>query len=161
RFTGRREARRLFTYASTSLPSAPYRFGRSPMETLMTSVVTPIAPREVYVARQPIVDAKANLAGYELLFRSTESGPANVDDDMYATSSVIHNIFTEIGLERVIGDVDGFINVATEFLFSDLVEALPPARMILELRERTIAEEETIARLNELRAKGFRICVKN
>ena len=33
--------------------------------------------RDFYLARQPILDRKQALFGYELLFRSTAAGPAN------------------------------------------------------------------------------------
>jgi len=125
------------------------------------STVAPLSPNDVYIARQPIVDKAGSLTGYELLFRSSGCDPSALDDDMYATSSVIAHAFTNIGIEKVVGDVDGFINVATEFLFSDLVDTLPRGRIVLELPERTIVDETTIARVNEVRRKGYRIAISN
>jgi len=126
-----------------------------------SSTVSALSPNDVYIARQPIVDKTGSLTGYELLFRSSDCDASEVDDDMYATSSVIAHAFTNIGLEKVVGDVDGFINVATEFLFSDLVDTLPRGRIVLELPERTIVDETTIARVNEVREKGYRIAISN
>jgi c-di-GMP-related signal transduction protein len=116
-------------------------------------------PEHIYLARQPIVDRSGELAGYELLFRSTEENVANEEDDLYATSTVIVNAFTEIGLDQVIGDSHAYINVDSDFLFTDLVEALPANRVVLELLEQTIIEERTVDRCRELQAMGYRIAL--
>ena len=91
--------------------------------------------RNIYLARQPIVDRTGELVGYELLFRETAGQRAmyNHEDDVMATSTVIANAFAEMGLTQVIGPLVGHLNVDTEFLYSDLVEALPPNRVVLEL----------------------------
>src|SRR5437764_5408333 len=115
--------------------------------------------QEVYVARQPIVDLNQELVGFELLFRPTATDSVQVDDDMLATSTVISNAFTEIGLDQVIGDVDGYINVDADFLLSDLIDALPPGQIVLELREQRIVDEATIERCHELRRHGYRVAL--
>ena len=114
----------------------------------------------IFLARQPIVDAKAELVGFELLFRgSGEAKTADVSDDVFATSTVVANVFTEFGLEQVIGSVDGFLNVDAEFLFSDLVESLPASQIVLELLETTFVDERVLARVQQMRAMGYRIAI--
>jgi EAL and modified HD-GYP domain-containing signal transduction protein len=116
-------------------------------------------PQTIYLARQPIVDANKELVGFELLFRATARNVAEATDNVLATSTVIANAFAEIGLDQVIGSVDGFLNVDTEFLYSDLIEALPSSRIVLELLETTIADERTIARVVELRKRKYRVAI--
>jgi EAL and modified HD-GYP domain-containing signal transduction protein len=113
----------------------------------------------VYLARQPIVDRNGELAAFELLFRSTEENAQTGNDDLYATSTVIANAFSQIGLDQVVGEVDAYINVDTQFLFTDLVESLPADRVVLELLESTIADEQTIERCKALRKMGYRLAV--
>ena len=113
----------------------------------------------IYLARQPIVDVNKELVGFELLFRATEANAADSSDSVFATSTVIANAFTEIGLDQVIGSVDGYLNVDTEFLFSEMIEALPASRIVLELLETTIADEQTIARVGELRKRKYRVAI--
>ena len=115
--------------------------------------------QKIYLARQPIVNRDGELEGYEILFRSTEANTADADDDLYATSTVIVNAFTEMGLDQVIGDSVGFINVDAQFLFTDLVEALPARRIVLELLEKAIVDEKTIERCIQLRKMGYRIAL--
>ena len=51
------------------------------------------------VGRQPIVARHLNVFGYELLFRSSQTGvPVGGES---ATSPVITNTFAEIGLDRI------------------------------------------------------------
>ncbi|MEO8849739.1 MAG: EAL domain-containing protein [Casimicrobiaceae bacterium] len=114
---------------------------------------------DIYVARQPIVDRKGDLSGYELLFRSSERNVAELNDNLLATSSVIANVFAEIGLAQVIGPVDGFLNVDSEFLFSELIEALPSDRIVIELFEQTAADDGIIERCQSLRKRGYRIAL--
>jgi EAL and modified HD-GYP domain-containing signal transduction protein len=112
----------------------------------------------IYLARQPILDRAGELVGYELLFRSAEGESSTIDDSLLATSTVIANAFAEIGLAQVIGPLVGHLNVDTDFLFSDLIEALPADRIVLELYEKRI-DEQTLARLAELRRRGYRIAL--
>jgi len=115
--------------------------------------------QDIYVARQPIVDVNKQLVGYELLFRSAPSEVADHDDSVLATSTVIANVFGDMGLGDVIGSVDGYINVDTDFLFSDLVEGLPPDRIVLELLEQRVLDQPTEQRVRELRKRGYRIAL--
>ena len=115
--------------------------------------------RPIYLARQPIVDCNGELKGFELLFRSTEENSACADDDLFATSTVIVNAFTEIGFDQVVGDADAYINVDNQFLFTDLVETLPADRVVLELLEHSFADERTIERCQTLRQMGYRLAV--
>ena len=48
----------------------------------------------VFLARQPIYDAASAIHGYELLFRGTETGPADVHQDLYALGVVVLQILS-------------------------------------------------------------------
>lgn len=113
----------------------------------------------IYLARQPIVDVNKELVGFELLFRASELNAADATDNVFATSTVIANAFAEIGLDQVIGSVDGYLNVDADFLFSEMIEALPASRIVLELLETTIADEQTIRRVDELRRRKYRVAI--
>jgi EAL and modified HD-GYP domain-containing signal transduction protein len=113
----------------------------------------------IYLARQPIVDVNKELVGFELLFRASEVNAADATDNVFATSTVIANAFAEIGLDQVIGSVDGYLNVDADFLFSEMIEALPASRIVLELLETTIADEQTIRRVDELRKRKYRVAI--
>ena len=54
---------------------------------------------KVFVARQPIFDRGLDVRGYELLFRGANENVAIISDHDEATSTVVMNAFTEIGLD--------------------------------------------------------------
>ena len=62
--------------------------------------------KDFFLARQPILDREQGLVGYELLFRSAASVPANVSDDVAATAAVIAHA-AELGINNVIGNMPG------------------------------------------------------
>jgi len=113
----------------------------------------------IYLARQPILDVQRELVAYEILFRSADTDSATVRDDVHATSTVIAHAFGDMGLDRVLGTLDGYLNVDAEFLESELLESLPPRRIVLELLERRLVESHTVERCMTLRKRGFRIAV--
>ncbi len=114
---------------------------------------------DVFVARQPILDERLDLRAYELLFRGGNAPTAEVADADGATSTVVINAFTEIGLDRMVGLVRGWINASASFITSGLAESLPADRVVLELLEDQQIDEHLIAALRTLRARGFTIAL--
>jgi EAL and modified HD-GYP domain-containing signal transduction protein len=112
---------------------------------------------DVFVARQPIFNRDLNVVGYELLFRSREAQA--IPSPEGATASVVLNAFTEIGLERIVGDRTAWINVSRDFILSGLAETLPAGRVRLELLEDQLLDDQLIEALNQLSARGYRIAL--
>lgn len=110
---------------------------------------------EIFLARQPIVDHRENLFGFELLFRSCNNNKAVVLDGSLATAQVILNTFGEMGITKVLGAHKGFINLDSQFLYSDLVELLPKQQVVLELLETVIINESVTQRCKELKQNGY------
>ncbi|RMC94244.1 EAL domain-containing protein [Aquitalea palustris] len=112
-----------------------------------------------YLGRQPIVDANQQLVAYELLFRSSQANVARVDDDVMATTAVIRHAFVDLGVGEVLGDRLGFINVSETLLMDDLLDVLPCDKVVLEILETVKVTPPLLARLAELRHKGFRLAM--
>ena len=110
--------------------------------------------REFFLARQPILDREQGLIAYELLFRRAAIGPADVVDDLEATAAVIEHT-AALGLENVIGDVLGFINVDEAVLMSDIIRFMPAGKVVLEILETVTASPALIERVRELAAAGY------
>jgi len=110
-----------------------------------------------YVARQPILDQRGKVHGYELLFRAGLEA-AFTGDQLQATRTVLDNTVL-FGFERLTGGLTGFINCSEEALLSDLVEILPKQQAVLELQPDVSPSPEVIARCQKLKADGFRIAL--
>ena len=108
-----------------------------------------------YVARQPIFDRDLEVVGYELLFRDPPVTVANVSDHQAATTRVVLDTLTELGLDQVVGTKLAWINVSRSFLLDGLVGALPSARVGLEILEDQTIDDEFVAAVIEAREQGF------
>jgi EAL and modified HD-GYP domain-containing signal transduction protein len=114
---------------------------------------------KVFIARQPIFDRALNVAGYELLFRGANQNVAVISDHDEATSTVVMNAFTEIGLEQVVGDRRAWINVSRDFLLDGFARALPRGRVVLELLEGQQVDDALVEALEDHRARGYAIAL--
>ncbi|MBL8471172.1 MAG: EAL domain-containing protein [Rhodocyclaceae bacterium] len=115
--------------------------------------------QDVFIGRQPILDRARQLYAYELLFRTGSGNHASVTDNVVATAAVLNNVFSEIGLHRVLGPCLGFINVDADFLGSDVLELLPAKKIVLEVLETVRITPQVVERCEELRRRGFLIAL--
>jgi len=112
-----------------------------------------------YLGRQPIFDRRRNLVAYELLYRSGAVAEAIVSDNATATAEVIRRSFKRIGINTVLGKSDGFVNVDAEMLFSKHIDSLSGNRIVLELLESVVINDDVIERCRELKQRGFRLAL--
>lgn len=120
-------------------------------------------PQEVFIGRQPILDRNQQTFAYDLLFRSNGAGSENFAsflDGTQASATVAANAFTEFSVADALGPYQGFIKVDREFLFSDLIKALPPQSVILELLEAVEPTPEVLQRCTQLQTTGYILAVK-
>ncbi len=133
----------------------------------MASVVAPAqSPGQVrpefadglrYVARQPILDLRGRLHGYELLFRDGQGVAFSGDGDL-ATRTMLDNSVI-FGLEKLAGGVTAFVNCTRESLTEDLVNVLPPSMTVLEILEDIDPTPDVINACRRLKASGFRMAL--
>ncbi|MEP7363770.1 MAG: HDOD domain-containing protein [Acidobacteriota bacterium] len=109
---------------------------------------------EIFVGRQPILDDKMSTRAYELLFRESNSGgaPSQLDG---ATSRMISHVFISMGVDHVLGNLPGFLNVDRETLLDGTCELLPPQQIVIELLETIEPDDEVVQACVRLRNKGF------
>lgn len=112
-----------------------------------------------FLGRQPILDIRQEIVGYELLFRSSEKNLSEFESQNQACMSVISSALSGFGFNEILGDKAGFINVTEEALLSDLIEILPREQTILEVLESVQLNEATRLRCLDLKSKGYRIAL--
>ncbi|MEO8629254.1 MAG: EAL domain-containing protein [Betaproteobacteria bacterium] len=115
--------------------------------------------QELFLGRQPILDRQQNLAAFELLFRSSKFNGAKIEDDLFASATVINHAFTELGVEAVLGKYPGFINMNAALLMSEVVELLPANKVVLEILETVKVSAALLKRCHELKARGFTLAL--
>lgn len=101
-----------------------------------------------YLGRQPIINAKAKIIAYDLLYR--ESGHS---DDNGFTAAVISNLL--MSMESILGKHIGFVRVNREFLDYDVIALLPYEKVVYSLFADTVIDDELIQRMLALKAQGY------
>lgn len=105
------------------------------------------------------MDRNQSLYAFELLFRAGKEDNANIINNILATSTIVAQMLSEFGMESILGKHIGFINCEANFLKGDVVELLPPDKVVLEILETAVPDEETMKRCIELKRKGFRFAL--
>lgn len=130
-----------------------------PADTSFPPHFQPDEHRTVLIGRQPILTRDLKLTAFELLFRTPGALTADVKDEVQASATVISNFVGSFGIEQIVGDYKGFINVGPHLLMSDTLELLPRDKVVLELLETIQVTDEVIARCEDLKSKGFTLAL--
>ncbi len=125
----------------------------------MTDDKTPqsVAEAQCFLGRQPIFNAKLDVVAYELLFRTEKGGPTGGIDGDSMTYNVILNTFTEIGIDNVVGESKAFLNFTRNLLLNP--PPIPKERVVIEVLEDIAADEEVIAAVKSLLARGYTVAL--
>lgn len=110
-----------------------------------------------YVARQPILDMRGRVHGYELLFRSGPEAIFRGDGDL-ATRTMLDNTVI-YGLDKLTGGLPAFVNCTTDALTGQLVNVLPSGMTVLEILETIEPTPALIAACRKLKTSGFRLAL--
>ena len=119
-----------------------------------------MSTENIYLARQPIFDRQLNLFGYELLFRpdisDTEESAMPFEGDQ-ATSMVVFNALSEIGITNLVGNKKAFIN----FTRNHLINPPPtsPETIVIEVLEDIEPDDEVLEAIQELKTRGYIIAL--
>lgn len=110
----------------------------------------------IYFARQPIYNSKLEVEGYELFYRQAETDTsANFLDAEAATSKIVLNAVTEIGLDQVVGKNKAFINIARNFVMDGHLIGFGLPQLVFEIAADIVVDEPLIAAMRELRSQGY------
>lgn len=113
----------------------------------------------IFLGKQPILDRNQNLIAYELLFRATEDNQAKILDGFRASANVVVNMYGYLGIQQVLGNLRGFINISHELLMDDTILLLSSKHVVLELLETVSATPEVVRRCAELKLMGYQLAL--
>ena len=116
---------------------------------------------EVFLGRQPIVDADRQVFGFEVLYRDGPGRTSSFDDPEAATRGVMERIFLQWGMEHLVGDHFGLVNASANLVVRGLHRAMPPEGMIIEIREPEPFDEATVDALQQARYAGYHFALDN
>ncbi len=110
-----------------------------------------------YVARQPILDLRGKVHGYELLFRDSPELAFRGDGNL-ATRTMLDNTVI-FGLDKLTAGLLAFVNCTRESLIENLVQVLPSGMTVLEILEGIEPSPEVIDACRALKTAGYRLAL--
>lgn len=104
------------------------------------------------------------VSAYELLYRNGDDLVANINNNNLligdaATSSVITQLFANLDINNIIGKKPAYINFTYNHLIEQIPALLPKSRIVIEVLETVIVNEQLINSLTELHTLGYKIAL--
>lgn len=121
-----------------------------------------VTNNDVFIARQPILDKRLELYGYELFSRSSQTAEKSEIQHTEATDSeMLFNVLSTFDIEQLLGGKYAFLNCTLESLSIEHFELVAPNCVALEM-ERPKELNETIlmevsGKLQILKSRGYLI----
>lgn len=117
------------------------------------------ALEQVFVARQPIFDARMKIWGYELLYRhASTAAQATFTDGAMATSKVIAD-GVSLGRSGLPPEAKTLINFPMKLILEGFGFALPPESCIIEVLESVDPTPEILGALSKLKQAGYTLAL--
>lgn len=110
-----------------------------------------------YVARQPILDLRGRVHGYDLLFRAAPEAIFRRDAEMAAQTMLDNEVI--FGLEHLTNGLPAFIACTEQILTDSSVLVLPPSLTILGVPTSIEPTGKLIDACRALRVRGFRLAL--
>jgi len=114
------------------------------------------------IALQPICDGDLKHVADELLYRdSANASSASLTDAqaVEATARVCNIAFYEIGASQLVGDRKLYVNAPRDWLLRPELLPPEPARVVIEVLETVVGDEEVLASLRKIREMGFQVAL--
>ncbi len=108
-----------------------------------------------YVARQPILDLKGRVHGYDLLFRNAPESIFRRDAETAVETMLDNEVI--FGLERLTNGLPAFITCTADALTDNLVLVLAPEATILGVPASVEPTQKLIDACRALKGRGFRL----
>lgn len=114
---------------------------------------------EIAVVRQPILDTRRKVVGYELTFSDgTPHQPTAGAPDARATSALLLDVFGDLGLERLVGAYPAWLSVARDWLVEVGMPPLRPDRAVLQIAAYP-ARDDLLTTLQRLSRTGYTLAL--
>ena len=110
-----------------------------------------------YVARQPILDRRGGVFGYQLRFRN--SVEAHLDGGPSGGSRALVDALALFGVERFTGGLPAFLACNEEMLLEELYAGLPSSRLVLEIPMPHAETPRLLRACCRLREAGFQLAL--
>lgn len=115
----------------------------------------------VMIGRQPILDRRRQVLGYELLFNAASTIDAADVTAETAAAHVIADGILSMGLDRLVGTRRAFIELPPAFLRHDVMKVLPPSKVVIEIASNSAPDAQVADACRNLKEAGYALALKN
>ncbi|MDD2791183.1 MAG: EAL domain-containing protein [Sulfurimonas sp.] len=116
----------------------------------------------VNISKQKILDNRAQVYAYELLFKDANDNPTGISSSVKGTAQLIISSITSKELDTLLGAKNlAFINVDEEVFSRGILDVLDKDRFILNILEDIELSEKMIAKIIQYRKRGFRLSLEH
>ncbi|SDK71964.1 EAL and modified HD-GYP domain-containing signal transduction protein [Methylophilus rhizosphaerae] len=120
------------------------------------------SPQHSIIGRQPVVNGKQEIIGYEFFFKNDRHGDhAPFAEDIQTCARILSTTIDEMHESWLLGQQLAFINVDHIMLNSDFLALMPAEKTVLELVRQMEVTPEILARCQALKANKFRLALDN
>ena len=116
--------------------------------------------KNIYLGRQPILDADSKLRAYEILYRDSDK-MSNIHGDRQASVSVITSVLNKFGAKATLGDKRAFVKIDEKFLLNDLIFSVPSQFFVFALLESVEITDKVIERLQQLYKQNYVLVIND
>lgn len=114
---------------------------------------------DILLARQPIFDARDQVAAYELFYRASTRGGSTAASP--SPDRILADAVLGVGLDRVAETGQVYLSVTAELIEREMVRVLPAGRVVLQLDASSEPTPALLAAAGRLAADGYTIAVSN
>lgn len=125
----------------------------------MAGICAPAPLQKTFIARQPILDRRQQVHGYELLYRSGPTDAFDGEDPDGATLQLMSASLLVHNLQELVGGLLGYVNVPRKLLVEDMLLVLPVQHTVVEILETVEPDAEVVEAVRRLKAAGMRIAL--
>ena len=98
----------------------------------------------LHVARQPILDERGRVFGYELLYRQAADATGCAASGDSASARVLTSAVLDLGLDTLTSGRQAFLNVTRPLLLGQIDALVPPDGVVLELLETVEVDKDVV-----------------
>lgn len=113
----------------------------------------------LYCARQPILDRRSQVHGYELLYRSGPENRFTASNADWASTVNVEQSSTAFGLDLLVGDRRAYVNLTRSALVNEIHRLLPRDRVVVEILESVTADDAVLDTCRRMRSEGWRLAL--
>lgn len=113
---------------------------------------------ETYIVRQPILDEKKNVVGYEILYQQDESSLYSQKDTNVANA--IEDFLLQLDNEKFLEGRTAYLTFTPNLLLKNIPKMFAPQKLVIQIEDNSIIHPLAQKVIYRYKKQGYRIAVK-